>query len=192
MSEQFTTLHEIFTYKLGTALTMEHDSLDLLEDFEHAAMRSGLKEFFHTHASETRQQIENLHNCFVLLGEEVRRVASPAAKGLAKEAKSAIGKTADMLVDAVVLAGALEAEHYEVGVYETLLVLAKASGATGIAELLRQNLEQETAAIKHIKAAADQIAKTDAQEQASRTEEEAKMPTESDVKFLPFMPPAGT
>ena len=194
MSEHFTTLQEIFHYKLGSALSMEHDSLDLLEDLERAAMRSDLKELFHGHAAETRQQIENLHNCFVLLGEEPKRVPSPTTKGLVKEAKSAIGKTDDMLVDAVVLAGALEAEHYETGVYESLLVLAKAGGASGIAELLNQNLEQEKAAIEKIKAAADRIARTDAEEQESRTEEShaddgAGAVPKPAVKVPRFMPP---
>ncbi|WP_207346027.1 DUF892 family protein [Arthrobacter sp. E3] len=194
MSEHFTTLQEIFHFKLGSALTMEHDSLDLLDVLEHAAMRSELKEHFNEHAAETRRQIENLHNCFVLLSEEPKRVPSPTTKGLVKEARSAIGKTDDMLVDAVVLAAALEAEHYETGVYESLLVLAKASGATGIAELLNQNLEQEKAAIEQIKAAADRIARIDAEEQESRVEEShaedgaGAVPTPA-VKVPRFMPP---
>jgi ferritin-like metal-binding protein YciE len=38
-----------------------------------------------------------------------------------KEGKSRIKKTDDSVVDAVILAGALETEHYEIAVYETLV-----------------------------------------------------------------------
>lgn len=194
MFEHFTTLHEIFHYKLGSALTMEYDSLDMLEDMENAVMRSDLKELFHGHAAETRRQIENLHNCFSLLGEEVHREPSPTTKGLAKEAKSIISKTDNMLVDAVVLAGALEAEHYAIAVYETLLVLTKASGATGPAELLSENLDQEKATAEKIKAALDWVTRADAEDQKSRNEEEAgraERTSEPTVQVPGYLPPGG-
>ncbi|MDJ0313632.1 DUF892 family protein [Arthrobacter sp. H35-D1] len=192
MFEHFTTLQEIFHYKLGSALTMEYDSLDMLEDMENAVMRSDLKELFHGHAAETRRQIENLHNCFALLGEEVHRQSSPTTKGLTKEAKSIIGKTDNMLVDAVVLAGALEAEHHATAVYEALLILTKASGATGVAELLSENLEQQKATIEKIKAALHWIARADAEDQESRTEEEAEQAEKASKPVVPvpgYLPP---
>ena len=62
---------------------------------------------------------------------------------MSKEGKATIKKTDDSLVDAVSIAAATESEHYEIAVYETLVVNAEARGAAGVAELLRQNLEQE-------------------------------------------------
>lgn len=158
MFEHFTTPEEIFSFKLGSALTMEHDSLDMLGELENAATREELKGLFHEHAEETRQQIANLEKCFELLGEDVNDSPSPATKGLAKEGRSFIGKTDDSLVDAVVLAGALETEHYETAVYETLITHADTRGASEVAQLLRQNLDQEKAAIEKIKAAAHTVA----------------------------------
>jgi ferritin-like metal-binding protein YciE len=43
---------------------------------------------------------------------------------------------------------ALESEHYEIAVDETLLTNAQARGATEVAELLRHNLEQEKHALE--------------------------------------------
>jgi ferritin-like metal-binding protein YciE len=157
MFEHFTTPEEIFSFKLGSALTMEHDSLDMLGELESAATREELKGLFQEHAEETRAQIANLEKCFELLGEDVNDSPSPATKGLAKEGRSFIGKTDNSLVDAVVLAGALETEHYETAVYETLITLADTRGASGVAQLLRQNLQQEEAAIEKIKAAARSV-----------------------------------
>lgn len=165
MFEHFTTSEEIFSYKLGSALTMEHDSLEMLAEMEKTAMRSDLKDLFREHAHETRQQMENLQRCFTLLGEEVRQAPSPTTKGLAKEARSFTAKTDNSLVDTVVLAGALETEHYEVAVYEILISHAKSRGMTGIVALLSQNLEQEEAAIGKIKAAADVVTRGEASDQ---------------------------
>jgi ferritin-like metal-binding protein YciE len=82
---------------------------------------------------------------------------SPTTKGLAKEAAASISKTDASIVDAVLLAGGLETEHYEIAVYETLVTNAEARDAHEVAALLRQNLAQEVAASEKIKAAAKTI-----------------------------------
>lgn len=184
MFEHFTTPEEIFHYKLGSALTMEHDSLEMLGDMEKTAIRSDLRDLFREHAHETRQQIENLRQCFAMLGMEENQAPSPTTKGLAKEAKSFISKTDDTLVDAVVLTGALETEHYETAVYESLIIQAKALGAGGIAELLNQNLNQEKAAIEKIKNASDSIARADNADQ-----DESGAGTEPPDQVPPYLPP---
>lgn len=196
MFEHFTSVEEIFSYKLGSALTMERDSLEMLGDLEKTAVRRELKDLFVEHAHETRQQIENLKQCFMLLGEDVNDSPSPATKGLAKEAKSTTGKADESLVDAVVLAGALETEHYETAVYETLIIHAQARGASDVVELLRQNLEQEKAAIEKIREATQAIARDgiailDTRSAAGepRTDDGETVPTTT-TGVPPFLPPA--
>lgn len=158
MFEHFSTPEELFSFKLGSALTMEHDSLDMLGDLAEHAQREELRELFEDHARETRQQIENLEKAFALLGESVNDSPSPTTKGLAKEGKSMISKTDDRILDSVLLTGGLETERYEIAVYETLITSAEARGADDVARLLKANLEQEIAASEKIKDAARQIA----------------------------------
>ncbi|AIX99926.1 hypothetical protein ART_0328 [Arthrobacter sp. PAMC 25486] len=184
MFEHFTTPEEIFSYKLGSALTMEYDSLEMLEYMEKKAMRSELREIFREHAHETRQQIENLKRCFASLGQEVNQMPSPATKGLAKDAKSFIVKTDEILVDAVVLAALLEAEHHEMAVYENLITQAKALGAAGTVELLSKNLLQEQSALEKIKTAANWIVQANAEDRA-RTDPAP----EPEVGAPPYLPP---
>lgn len=160
MFEHFTTPEEIFSFKLGSALTMEHDTLEMLGDLEEQVQRPELKRLFREHADETRQQIANIEQCFQLLGEQVNDAPSPTTKGLAKEGKAAIRKTDASVVDAVILAGALETEHYEIAVYETLVTNAEARGAAEVAKLLQQNLQQEEGARDKVKQAAKQISQT--------------------------------
>jgi ferritin-like metal-binding protein YciE len=193
MFEHFTTPEEIFSYKLGSALTMEYDSLEMLGELEKTAMRSELKTLFREHGEETRQQIENLKRCFELLGEDVNDSPSPTTKGLAKESRSSTAKTDESLVDAVVLAGALEAEHYETAVYETLITHADAREATEVAALLRANLEQEKAAIEKIKTAATSIARNGLAVKDADTSDGATGFTElggiAPAGVPPFLPP---
>lgn len=189
MFEHFTTPAEIFHYKLGSALSMEHDSLEMLGDMEKIAMRSDLKELFREHADETRQQIQNLEQCFALLGETVHQTPSPATKGMAREFKSSTGKTDRSLVDGVVLAGALETEHYETAVYETLINYAKARGTMDIVKLLSQNLEQESAAIEKIKAAADSVTHADAETQDDAQAQDNTAAREPEIDVPPYLPP---
>lgn len=163
MFEHFTTAQEIFHYKLASALDMEYVSFEMLGRMEKTAMRSELQDLFREYAHETRQQIETLEECFASMGEEAIREPSPSMKGLAKETKSSAAKTDNMLVDAVVLSGALETKHHETAVYESLIIQAKALDMSVLAELLNQNLLQEKAAIEKIKSAADTVARANAE-----------------------------
>lgn len=189
MFEHFTTADEVFSFKLGSALAMEHDSLEMLGDMEQTAMRSEVKDLFRDHARETRQQIENLDNCFAALGFERHQEPSPTMKGLAKETESFIAKTDNALVDAVVLAGALETEHHETAVYESLIAQAKALGATEAAELLNQNLLQEQAAIAKIKALIEVIARANAEVRHAETGEEPLFEPDPALGLPPYLPP---
>ncbi len=160
MFEHFNTAEELFSFKLGSALSMEHDSLEMLGELEQHAQRAELKTLFREHAEETRQQIKNLEQCFQLLGEKVNDSPSPTTKGLSREGKSTIRKTDPRIVDTVLLSGGLETERYEIAVYEILIVNADARGADEVAVLLRENLKQEEAASEKIKKAAREVAQS--------------------------------
>lgn len=191
MFDHFTTLEEIFSYKLATALSMEHDSLELLGELEKAAMRSEISEILHGHAEETRLHIQNLEQCFAMMGQESKQYPSPTTKGLAKEAKSFMAKTDNTLVDAVVVASALESEHHEVAVYESLILQARALGTTGVVELLSQNLLQEQSAIDKLKASADTLSRADAADRDSADTEPDRSTEDQEavVEFPPYLPP---
>jgi ferritin-like metal-binding protein YciE len=184
MFEHFNTADEVFHYKLGLALTMEYDSLDMLGEMEKVALRSDVRDLFHDHAHETRQQIENLQQGFSLLGLEANQAPSRASKGLAKEARSFIATTDDTVLDGVLLGGGLELAHYETAVYEGLVIQAQAKGTAGIAELLNQNLSQEKAVIDKIKAAFELVAREDA-----AVQDESAAHPEPAIVIPPYLPP---
>jgi ferritin-like metal-binding protein YciE len=135
---------DLLQYQLRTALTMEADSLAALDELAQAAKSADIKKLFRHHAGETKEQIENLHQVFRLLELKDSTAPSPSTKGITKQAESLIGRSGAQLRDQVVLSCALGNEHYEMAVYEGLIVPATAMGAGDVVTLLRANLDQET------------------------------------------------
>jgi ferritin-like metal-binding protein YciE len=159
MFERLNTPEELFHFKLGAALTMEQNVLEMLGKLEEEAQRDQLKQQFRHHAGETREQIQNIERAFAVLGEEPDDSPCPAIQGLDKEAKANIKKADDSVVDEVILSGAAETEHHEIAVYESLIAQAEALGKQQVVELLQQNLEQEQHTLDEVKSAGQQVAR---------------------------------
>src|ERR1700761_5686105 len=119
MFEHLNTPEELFSFKLGSALKMEQELVDVLEEFEARAQRPEIKRALSEHREETLQH-----------------------------AKATIKKTDDSLVDVVILAAASESEHYELAVYDTLITNADARGATEVVALLQRNRNEEKQALQ--------------------------------------------
>jgi ferritin-like metal-binding protein YciE len=157
--ERLNTPQELFHYKLGAALKMEHNVLDMLGKLEEEAQRQPLKEQFRHHADETRQQIENIEKAFEALGEKPDDSPCPAIEGLDKEGKANIRKADESVVDAVILSGAAATEHHEIAVYEGLITHAQAMGQEDIVRLLEENLEQERHTLEEVKQHTERLAR---------------------------------
>ena len=86
------------------------------------------------------------------------RRCRPAIEGLEKEGRATARKADDALVDGVLLQGAAEVEHHEIGVYENLIINARAMGRDDVVRLLEQNLEQEQHTLREVLQAEQQVA----------------------------------
>ena len=150
MFEHLNSPEDIFSFKLGSALSMEQQTLKTLAELEEHSQRPELKTMFSEHAELTRVQIANIEKSFSLLGEPVDDSACPVAKALAAEGKSTLKKTDPSLADAVTLAGAFESCHYGMAVYGVLVTNALARGAADVAALLQANLDQKAAAADEV------------------------------------------
>ena len=159
MFEKIESPQELFSYKLGAALKMEHTVLEMLGDLEEKAHQEPLKEQFRHHAEETRGQIRNLEQAFTAIGEEPDDKPCPAIEGIEKEGKANIKKADDSLVDAVIVAGAIETEHHEIAVYEGLIAHAEAMGQSQVLKLLSENLEQEQHTLDEVRQHGQRLAR---------------------------------
>jgi ferritin-like metal-binding protein YciE len=158
MFERLNTPEEALNFKLGATLKMERKVLEILDDNIEAAQDDRVRELLRAHRAESEQHVKNVEEAFGLFGWEVDHSPCPAIEGLEKEGKANVKKTDDALVDSVILQGALEVEHHELGVYENLLINIKAMDRDDAARLLHQNFESEQGALDKVRALQAEVA----------------------------------
>lgn len=151
MFERFDAPDQVFTYRLGSALHMEQGSLKMLDELSDAAGSPDVTALLQHHAEETRQQIQNLSRVFDLMQLDAEDNPSPTTKGLESEGQALVRKAEPAVVDDVILAAALGAEHYEQAAYESLIINAEALHLPEVVTLLEENLEQERHAAEAIR-----------------------------------------
>ena len=158
MFERLNTPQEALNYKLGATLKMEQKVLEILDDNIEHAQDEKVRQLLSSHREESEKHVANVEEAFRLFDWEVDDSSCPAIEGLEKEGKAMVKKTDDSLVDSVILQGALEVEHHELGVYENLLINIKAMGRDDVARLLHQNFESEQGALEKVRALQAEVA----------------------------------
>lgn len=163
MFEHLNTPQEALNWKLGAALTMEREILDMLDELIEEARDESVKQAFRSHQAETRGHVQNLEEVFRLFGWEVDDSPCPTIKAIEKEGKANIKKADEAILDSIILAGAMETEHHEIAVYESLIIQAQALGREDAVQLLRRNLQEEQQALEKVTTLARQHAGAAAQ-----------------------------
>jgi ferritin-like metal-binding protein YciE len=151
------TPHELFVHKLGAALRMEHTILEILENLQQKASDSRLERQLEHHRMDTQRQIENLDRAFEALGRASESQPCPVIEGLERNTEQMVDQVDDDLVDLVILDGLIETEHYEIGVYEGLIITAETSGEEDLVPLFQENLEEEQQTLVEAVKAAEQL-----------------------------------
>ncbi len=151
------TPHELFVHELGAALTMEQTSLEMLGKLQEKASNPKLQRQLRLHRQETVQQIQNLRRTFEALGKEPDPQTSQTIEGLEKEGEQKLEQVDGQLVDSVILHNVVEAEHYEIGVYDGLIIMAETSGEEDLVPLFQENLEQEKRMLDEAIRSAEQL-----------------------------------
>jgi ferritin-like metal-binding protein YciE len=158
MFERFHTPAEAYEFKLGATLKMEQKVLDILESNIEAAQDTKVKDLLRTHHGESQDHVRNVEEVFGLFGWEIEDSSCPAIEGLEKEGAAMVKKTDDSLVDSVILQGAVEVEHHEIGVYENLIINAEAMDRQDVVAVLRRNIESEQGALEKVKTLQAEVA----------------------------------
>ena len=158
MFERFNSPAEAYEFKLGATLKMEKKVIDILEANIDAAQDAKVKDLLRGHLAESQDHVRNVEAVFALFGWDVDDSPSSAIEGLEKEGSAMVKKTDDSLVDSVILQGAVEVEHHEIGVYENLIINAAAMGREDVVAVLRRNIESEQSALEQAKALQAEVA----------------------------------
>ena len=142
---------ELFVHELKDILFAERTIEKALPKLAREAKDGQLKAAITHHLDETQQQIANLTRVFEDLDMAARGQRCPGIEGLMKEHDEFMKENKgapSRVVDTFLCGAASRTEHYEIAAYTGLVATAEALGKREIAELLRQNLEQETAMLE--------------------------------------------
>jgi ferritin-like metal-binding protein YciE len=169
MFERFEKPAEAYEFKLGAALTMEKKIVEMLEENIAAAQDAKVKDLLRTHQQETKNHVEVLEQVFGAFEWDIDDSPCPAIDGLEKEGKATVKKTDDSFVDSVILQGAVEVEHHEIGVYTNLILNARAMGRQDVVDLLEKNLHSEESALQKVIAQQEQVAAVSPKPQSTRS-----------------------
>jgi ferritin-like metal-binding protein YciE len=154
------TPRDLFVHELSDTMSAENIVLKMLGELQTETKNADVKAAVKHHESETRQQIKNLDKAFKLLGEKPEETTCHAAEGLKKEhAALKEEKPSPLVLELGNLAGAAKTEHYEIASYTGLIQMAKDLGETEVAELLKENLDQEKEMAKKVESLAKQVGK---------------------------------
>jgi len=140
-------LHELFLDELADLQSAEQQLIVALPKMIKAAKLQELKSAIEAHLEETKGQAERLEQIAQSLGQKLPKKTCAAMQGLIKEASELIdeqqGKDS---LDAAIIAAAQKVEHYEIGSYGTVRAWAERLGHSEAADLLKETLDEESAA----------------------------------------------
>jgi ferritin-like metal-binding protein YciE len=115
-----------------------------------------LRDAFESHLEETQNQVTRLERVFELLDEKPRGKHCAGMAGILEEGSDILEEDAeDVVMDAMLIAGAQKVEHYEITSYGTVIAWAEALGLTEVAEVLGESLAEEKAADENLSAIAE-------------------------------------
>ncbi len=171
------TPRDLFIHELSDTMSAEHIVLTMLDELVNESDHKDVKAAFKQHQTETKHQITNLEKVFKALGEEPEETTCHAAEGLRQEHEALKSEQPPAgVLQMGNLGGAAKTEHYEIASYTTLVQMAKDMGETEVADLLKENLDQEKAMAKTVESLAKELGKdvkAQIREEAKREKETA-------------------
>src|SRR4051812_15316509 len=150
------TLHDAFLDELKDAYDAEKQLIKALPKLAKASTSPELRQAFEDHLEETNGHVEKLEQVFEGLDEKAKGKHCDGMAGIIDEGKNAMGEDFEgATLDAVLIASAQRAEHYEMAAYGTMVAWARAMGHNDAAELLQEILDEEKAADEKLNAIAE-------------------------------------
>ena len=150
------TLHEAFLDELKDSYDAEKQLTKALPKLAKASSTPELRQAFEDHLEETNDHVEKLEQVFQSLDEKAKGKHCDGMAGIIDEGKNMMDEDYEGATrDAVLIAAAQRAEHYEIAAYGTLVAWAKAMGRYDAADLLQEILNEEKAADEKLNAIAE-------------------------------------
>jgi len=162
-------LTDVLIDELRDMYSAENQLVKALPKLSKGAKNNELKRLFSDHLEETKGQIERLKNVFSILGAEPTGEHCNGMEGVIEEGADALEKDEEgASFDSGIIGAALRTEHYEIAGYTATIAMAKTLKMPDVAELLKQNLNEEENAAEKVLAVGQAILTQSAREPESR------------------------
>ena len=173
------SLRDVLIDELRDMYSAENQLVVALPKLAKGAKSGELKALFTSHLDETKGQVERLKEVFSILEEKPTGEHCNGMEGVIEEGADALEKDQEgPSFDSGIIGAALRTEHYEIAGYEAAIDMANTLGLSDVSALLKDNLNEEVAAAKKIRAAAQPIFK-----QAESQADEEKSPKTGKEKY---------
>jgi ferritin-like metal-binding protein YciE len=167
------SLEDLLQDELKDIYDAEKQLTKALPKLAKKASNEQLKEALESHLQETEGHIERLEQIFEQLGMPARGKKCQGMQHLIAEGNEMIGEAEeDATRDAVMIAAAQKAEHYEIASYGTMRTWATVLGKTDIASILEESLEEEKAADEKLTGIAESFVNEQAAQEGEDEEQE--------------------
>ena len=143
---EITNLREAFLDEIRDILHAEKQLQKALPKLANAASDPELRGALESHLAETANQVRRLEQVFELVGTTPETRTCAGMAGILEEGAKILTLESGPTLDALIIASAQRAEHYEIAAYGTVAAWAEGLGYTDAAELLRETLDEEKGA----------------------------------------------
>lgn len=146
--ETATGLPELFANGIKNMYWAENHLVKSIPKMINAAGSAQLKQALTNHLEVTKQHAVRLENACGLLGENIQAKKCDSCEGLVMSGEHVIENTVrgTEARDLGIIMSALKVENFEITSYTGLIKLAETLGKHEVADLLQQNLTDETEA----------------------------------------------
>jgi ferritin-like metal-binding protein YciE len=171
-------LQDVLIDELRDMYSAENQLVKALPKLAKGAKNGELKQLFKDHLEETKGHVLRLREAFERIGKKPTGKHCKGMEGVIEEGAEALEEDMDdASFDSGLIGAALRTEHYEIAGYHACIAMAKTLGQRDVADLLKQNLNEEVEAAKKIQAASKPIFS-----EATQEEEEDKDSTPASKK----------
>ena len=168
-------LKDVLIDELRDMYSAENQLVKSMPKLAKGAENKELKQLFKAHQEETKGQVQRLREVFEHIGKKPTGKHCEGMEGVIKEGLEALEEDMEgASFDSGIIGAALRTEHYEVAGYHAAIAMAKTLGLRDVADLLKQNLQEEIDMAKKIQELAKGIFKQATQEEE---EDEDSKPT---------------
>jgi len=159
------SLEEGFLTELADMLDGENQLLKTLQKFAGAVEARELRDAFERHLEQTRDHVARIEQVFQMFGRKPETDRCEGLQGIITEGDEILRKSAQgPLRDAMVIAAAQKAEHYEIASYGSLCAWADELGEARALRLLEETLNEEKMTDRTLTRIAESFSNTQAPE----------------------------